>query len=217
MNFGKTLATATAATAFLALSAGSALALSAHATGNVNVRTGPSVSYNKVDTLHTGENVEVKQCQNGWCYVEHSGPDGWVSANYLSRNSYSNNNSGNYSGGNSDPDNRFSYGFGSNGTHFGFSFGNPPQNWPRPQTQPKASYYSGTNYTGYSFCVNSGQSVGFVGQIWNDKISSVRVFNGASTTMCQHANYGGFCRTTSRNEPALGPWLNDQISAIRVN
>ena len=49
----------------------------------VNVRTGPSTSFNKIDTLHQGENVSVLECQAGWCYVDHDGPDGWVSGNYL--------------------------------------------------------------------------------------------------------------------------------------
>lgn len=49
----------------------------------VNVRTGPNVSFNKVDTLDRGELVTVLQCQSGWCYVDHDGPDGWVSGNYL--------------------------------------------------------------------------------------------------------------------------------------
>ncbi len=221
MHIRKKIATVAAATAILVLSAGSALAVSAHATGNVNVRTGPGTGYNRVDTLHSGENVNVRQCQGGWCYVEHSGPDGWVSANYLSRTTYQGGNSGGYSGGNSDPSVGFSFGFGSNGSQFGFSIGNPPpnsgwNNWPSPQPQPRVCFYSGNNYTGQKFCMNTGRSRAAFGPVWNDKISSVRVFGGASVKMCQHAHFGGFCRVTSRNERALGPWLNDQISSLAI-
>ena len=219
---GKKIATAAAPTAILALSAGSALAVSAHATGNVSVRTGPGTNYNRVDTLHTGESVDVRQCQSGWCYVEHSGPDGWVSANYLSQNGWSGGNSGGNSGSNSDPDIGFSFGFGSNGSHFGFSIGNQPNpgwnnNWPRPQPVSKVCFYSGTNYSGKSFCMNSGMARAGFGPIWNDKISSVRVYGNASVKMCQDFNYGGFCRTASRSEPSLGPWLNNRISSLAVN
>lgn len=49
----------------------------------VNVRTGPGTSYARVDALFGGEAVNIVQCQSGWCYVEHDGPDGWVSGNYL--------------------------------------------------------------------------------------------------------------------------------------
>jgi uncharacterized protein YraI len=62
-----------------------ALAAPAEATSAVNVRTGPGTSYRVVDQLYAGENVDVHGCRGGWCEVSHSGPDGWVSANYLGR------------------------------------------------------------------------------------------------------------------------------------
>jgi len=64
-------------------STAAAFAAPAVATGSVNVRTGPSSQYQRVDTLQRGERVEVTGCRGGWCYVEKSGADGWVSANYL--------------------------------------------------------------------------------------------------------------------------------------
>ncbi|GEM_PF-1898061 len=60
-----------------------AAALDAKATQAVNVRSGPGASYSKVDVLSSGEEVNIKECKGSWCYVEHSGPDGWVSGNYL--------------------------------------------------------------------------------------------------------------------------------------
>jgi uncharacterized protein YraI len=63
--------------------AGAASAAQAIATGNVNVRSGPSAQYQRVDTLQRGQLVEVRDCRGGWCYVEKRGPDGWVAANYL--------------------------------------------------------------------------------------------------------------------------------------
>lgn len=68
----------------LLLSAGAAFADPAQATASVNVRSGPGVGYSIVDQLAPGENVDVGRCEGGWCFVQHSGPDGWVSANYLS-------------------------------------------------------------------------------------------------------------------------------------
>lgn len=53
------------------------------ATGSVNVRTGPGVSYAKVDTLTYGESVDIEQCNAGWCFITHHGADGWVSQRYL--------------------------------------------------------------------------------------------------------------------------------------
>lgn len=69
------------AAAVALLTAGPAFA--AVATGGVNVRTGPSVSYPILDTLSPGEHVSVNRESGGWCHVSKSGPDGWVSCNYL--------------------------------------------------------------------------------------------------------------------------------------
>lgn len=63
----------------------SAAAIAAQSTVSLNVRSGPGTSYGVVDTLYAGENVNVGECRsNGWCYITHTGPDGWVSARYLS-------------------------------------------------------------------------------------------------------------------------------------
>jgi len=62
---------------------GAAFAASAIATGNVNVRSGPSAQYQRVDSLRRNQVVEVTGCRDGWCYIEKRGNDGWVSANYL--------------------------------------------------------------------------------------------------------------------------------------
>jgi uncharacterized protein YraI len=78
----KLIAGGLAAAALLA-TAGAALADPGTATASVNVRSGPGTSYSIVDALYPGENVDIRNCQGGWCYVVHSGPDGWVSANYL--------------------------------------------------------------------------------------------------------------------------------------
>lgn len=61
------------------------MAATAYATTNVNVRSGPGPSYRQVDVLRAGQRVDVDRCTGSWCYVVKAGPDGWVSANYLSR------------------------------------------------------------------------------------------------------------------------------------
>jgi uncharacterized protein YraI len=84
MPISRNLLAGSLAGAALLLGAGAALADPAQATGAVNVRSGPGVGYSIVDQLYPGENVDVGRCDGGWCFVDHSGPDGWVSANYLS-------------------------------------------------------------------------------------------------------------------------------------
>ena len=86
MNLRKTAATAGLASALLLGGTVAAMAVSAYATSAVNVRSGPGTGYKVVDQLYDGEDVDVGSCTAGWCRVSHSGPDGWVSASYLSRN-----------------------------------------------------------------------------------------------------------------------------------
>ncbi|KQU95172.1 SH3 domain-containing protein [Devosia sp. Root105] len=62
-------------------------AMAAEAVSGANVRSGPGASFGVVDTLAAGESVTVTECAaNGWCRVDHSGPDGWVSAKLLADN-----------------------------------------------------------------------------------------------------------------------------------
>jgi uncharacterized protein YraI len=85
MNLNKKLiAGGLAALALMATTAG-AFAAPAYSTSNVNVRSGPGTGYRAIDTLRRGERVEVEYCRGSWCFVQKSGPDGWVSASYLDR------------------------------------------------------------------------------------------------------------------------------------
>lgn len=61
-----------------------AFAVDAAATRALNVRTGPGTGYAVLDTLYHGEVVNVSECDGtGWCFIDHAGPSGWVSARYL--------------------------------------------------------------------------------------------------------------------------------------
>ena len=84
MALNRKLLTAGLATLGILVTTMAASAAPAVATGNVNVRTGPGTGYGVVDTLRRGEQVDVQYCRGSWCYIEKRGPDGWVSANYLS-------------------------------------------------------------------------------------------------------------------------------------
>lgn len=69
----------------LALGATTALAATAYASATVNVRAGAGTGYPVVDVLRAGQRVDVDYCRGTWCMVSKPGPDGWVSASYLSR------------------------------------------------------------------------------------------------------------------------------------
>ncbi len=84
MALNRKLITSALATLAVLATTVAAAAAPAIATGNVNVRSGPGTGYGVVDALRRGERVDIQYCRGSWCFVQKRGPDGWVSANYLS-------------------------------------------------------------------------------------------------------------------------------------
>lgn len=64
---------------------GLAAAAPGYATGNVNMRAGPSTQYPVITTVRVGSPVEIHGCLSGhsWCDVSWAGARGWVSSSYL--------------------------------------------------------------------------------------------------------------------------------------
>lgn len=64
---------------------GMAMAASAIATANVNLRAGPSTAYPVVNVIGSGDNVTVLGClsNRSWCDVSYAGQRGWMSSSYL--------------------------------------------------------------------------------------------------------------------------------------
>jgi len=85
MAIRKKIVAGTLAALALAATTAGAFAAPAYATAHVNVRSGPGTQFRVVDVLSRGERVDIEYCRGSWCFVEKSGPDGWVSANYLNR------------------------------------------------------------------------------------------------------------------------------------
>lgn len=203
--------TVTLALVGLVLSTAAGLAAPGTATGTVNVRTGPATSFAKVDTLHAGESVEIGECQSGWCYIEHDGPDGWVSASFLQPAGGS---------GSSDDDCNFNWVIGSGFTVEcnGNSVTIPgPGGLPTPPPPtPTVCIYDGPNYTGTQLCGPAGSSQSNIVGFWNNRITSMKISGGAHVKLCQDPNYLGFCNTFSADVPALGMPLNNKASAYQT-
>ncbi|HEV7345873.1 MAG TPA: SH3 domain-containing protein [Devosia sp.] len=206
MSLSRKAAVAATTIASLAMMAGSAFA--AQATTALNVRSGPSTSYQVVDVLRAGENVDIRECRGNWCYVEHSGPDGWASARYLT-----NIRGGGQSNNNNDPDVNFSVSVPG----FSFSIGNGGDFNVRPggQRGGRVCFYEDYNYRGSSFCMRPGQRYSQLNN-FNDRISSFRVFGNAEAQVCEDYNYQGRCAVVSSNNSSLRGRNNDVISSIRV-
>lgn len=84
-----------------------------------------------------------------------------------------------------------------------------------PVNRDKACFYTGRNYTGQSFCMESGGKT-MLDNRFNDAITSVRIYGNARARLCQHPNYQGFCRVVQRSESQLGGYLNNQVTSIEM-
>lgn len=208
-------------------SAGTALAQNAEATTAVNVRSGPSTSYHVVDTLYAGEDVNISRCSGGWCQITHSGPDGWVSDNYLRPIRGGATVRGGNSNGNANaPD----IGFCIQGENFQFGINCDPnandnnrRDRGRGRDRGRADrnyaevcFYEDYGYRGASFCARPGDRDRSLSQRWNDRISSIRIRGNASAVVCEDFNYGGRCARVDNSIRALRGRNNDIISSYRI-
>lgn len=204
----------TAGLAGLIVTAGAAFAVPAEARIAVNVRTGPAITYTRVDTLSAGELVDVVECDGGWCYVDQDGPNGWVSATYLQAPS-----SGPAAP--SNPDCTFEFTIGPGGPSLslvcdGPAAPPPPPPPPPPGPEPTlACFFTGSNYTGTQFCLGVA-TLNSLGGTFNDNISSVRLTGGARARLCVDNNLGGFCRNIFASEAGFGAALENNASSLQV-
>ena len=202
---------ATAAVVFLP----AAYAAPGTVTGNVNVRSGPGTNYGVVDVVTRGTQVDVQQCQGSWCYIAKAGPDGWVSASYLSA-------SGGAPVNPTQPGISFGFSTGPGGPTFNFGIGQQPQVQPprppviQPTPQPtygEVCFFDRTSYRGSSFCLKSGQTIGDLAS-WTDRISSIENRNGLQVQVCSDTGYRN-CRTYTTSASSLGDY-DDYVASVRV-
>ncbi|KPC49413.1 M66 family metalloprotease [Amantichitinum ursilacus] len=84
--------------------------------------------------------------------------------------------------------------------------------------QPEGAicFYEHVNFQGASFCANADSN--WIGASWNDRVSSVRIRDGASVDLFQDINYTGAKLTLNADSPnfvALN--FNDQLSSYKVH
>ncbi|WDR05131.1 SH3 domain-containing protein [Devosia rhodophyticola] len=212
INNRKTIVSSIVAIAILGTT-GAALAAAAVATTAVNVRSGPGTGYGIVDSLHAGETVDVEGCNGSWCKIQHIGPDGWVSGNYLAA-------TGGGGGGAPapapEPDIPFNFGVtvGPGGPSFSFGLGDAPPPAPVP-VAAKVCFYKNSNFGGANYCVQAGKVKGHLSAGWNNKISSIKLFGGAQVQVCKGVNYAAGCRTLTGSKAHLGTF-NNKITSYQT-
>ena len=71
------------------------------------------------------------------------------------------------------------------------------------------------NYGGGTFHIPEHQSYTYLGDVWNDRVSSVQVSAQCQLITYQHVNYGGDRRVYSNSASFVGNLWNDQISSAQ--
>lgn len=151
MNFSKITKVAGLGAAVLALTASAAFA--ATSTASVNVRTGPGTQYRAIDTLSPGQRVSIVDQSGGWCEVDKSGPNGWVSCRYLTDGDYRPRPSVTVRPGVS-----IELGFGNSGNRY-YRDRDRYDRWDRYDRDDDGGYWSGPRSSRYSS--SNGNSFGF--------------------------------------------------------
>ncbi|MGJ8528998.1 SH3 domain-containing protein [Maritalea sp.] len=216
MDFRKLTKIAALATMGIVITASSAFAFAAKSTAALNIRSGPGTGYDVVDALYKGEEVNVQKCTNSkkWCYIVHSGPDGWVSGKYLAqKGNHKPNKPKKPKHSSNNPKVTFGFQFGSNGSSFSFGLSDNDNDY-RPR-KARICFYSGAHYSGRKACVAAGSKDNLLSGRWNDRISSIKIIGDAEVKVCKHKNYNGRCRTFDRSVPKLGRRLNNEISSFK--
>lgn len=225
MSIKRLLLPVAALAALLACTAG-AMAVEAAAKSAVNVRTGPAKTFGVVDQLTAGEVVTVKECApSNFCFIEHSGPDGWVSAAFLVPVEDDEEPEEEVEEGSGDnPDCSFGFNMGPSGPSLAVNCGDgpvfPPPGpgpapEPDPEDEPRACFYTGNNFDGEELCVGIGIR-NALNATFNNKISSVELFGGAKTRLCEDPNLTGYCRTVNTDTAPLVPQINNKASSLTV-
>ncbi|MFO1183276.1 MAG: peptidase inhibitor family I36 protein [Bauldia sp.] len=75
-------------------------------------------------------------------------------------------------------------------------------------------YYEHRDFGGQSFALNGPSSRNYVGDYWNDKISSIACSPGCYVTVWEHAYFGGRSWRVGGRVPWVGAGWNDRISSL---
>lgn len=80
----------------------------------------------------------------------------------------------------------------------------------------RVCFFENAGFTGASFCVDDGQTYATLPAGWDNRITSIRVEQGASVQVCRDTNFGGWCEQLTANVPQLFGDRNNAISSVRT-
>ncbi len=148
---------------------------------------GPGKRYGELESIGAGERVRVDRCSQRWCKIHTASVRGWISLDNLS------------------------FGQAPDGLFAGPKF--PTQRGGSGQV----CFYDGPDFTGLSFCANSGRVIRDLALLGlDDSISSVEVGNGVSAIVCRDRGFRSYCEVVDVSKGRIDGLLNNGISSIRV-
>jgi len=174
---------------------GGALRGNAVATANVNVRQGPGTNHRVIDVLQRGDSVSIVRCQNNWCLVDHRGPSGWVSRNYLREV-----------------------------IDTGRPPAPRPPVVPFPPVTPPGAggganrlvcFFERADFRGANFCARPGEADRDLG-VWGRALMSIRVDGRTAVDVCTQRNFGN-CTTFRSDVRQLNRMLQNNVASFRVH
>jgi hypothetical protein len=80
----------------------------------------------------------------------------------------------------------------------------------------ECSYFADANYQGMRGTLRDGAETPWVGDAWNDRISSVQCDPGCTLEAYEDIDFGGARERFRGNVGFVGPAWNDRVSALRV-
>jgi len=193
MHFPARLLTALT-TALLALAIAQAPALAAsesgtHAwsTNTLTLRSGPGTDYAVTGEIAGDLAIKVLRCEELWCLVDGDTGRGWT------------------------------------GTH-SISFGKTSADWPGginpdyPSGGPgQVCFYSGTNYTGFRFCAETGRVVqDFALLNLDNQFQSVELVGNVSVAACRDRFFQSYCERIIVSQPVLDQYLLRNLTSVRI-
>lgn len=202
MTLSRLLLSALTAACLYLSAALAASATDARATTWLNVRSGPGTDHAVIDTMSPDEVGQLTECRDDlWCFIQRTGPDGWVSSKYLTAADQT---------GPSDPNCRYELALDADGPRFRVVCGDSVA-----EAADRACFFEGADFTGAQFCRTLGtydtMPAGF-----DNNISSIRLHGTARVQLCDNAYLAHYCRILTASEKQLGPYFNNRVSSVRV-
>lgn len=149
--------------------------------------TGPGAAYDHAGTIPGRIAIRILRCQKLWCLVDGNGARGWTNAYHVDFGQ--------------SPD------WPHTGPDLNYGAGGPG----------KVCFYTGTHYSGSSFCAGSGEVFNDLA-LWglDNVFSSVRLEGNVSAAACRDRKFQSYCERIIGDQPVLGPYLRRNLSSIRV-